>query len=606
MTIHHPSKQPAGLMRRLQAPVVAACLAIGALAAPHSAFAVTPVAWKTTNYAIAPGNVPLRQVLTDLERTLGISVELTNSVQGSVSSTGEASTVEAFLSKLAATHNLSWFVFRNRLYVSRESDSQEAYVPMPSAQAGELRSYLNGLKLFEEKFGWVQTPSRSEVIVIGPPAYIRLVRQYAGSMARLKPAPNTVVEPMQTMTFKLRHASAADTPGLDGLSAPGVKTLLSRIHGARDSSLMSGIGRGLSNPRDMAEMTRQRMERSQAARDSTSPASDVGASGPANSISRWDGTAAAVTSDDDGLPIFAATPLQRSQPLTRLGPYAADSQAVTTARQGTDESPTIEADERLNLIIVRDKASKRAEYARLIGELDVPTSQLVLDATVIEVDTQMLQVVFNAFANLPRQGTGGSTLLVPRPVADSLHQALRVAKRCDPDAAVVSQSVVFKEGGRFTLGFSDDLRYPENSTPFWYALLSQVAALPKEPVDRVRKIGLRVSGLARLVPDRRVALTMDLTEGRDSPNLGDRTIAQRATETSLAIELSEDEVMLLSEGLAWSGSEMKASRSRMVMLSARRWTRDHAATRVADGAAATATVPVQLLASCSGIVAQAR
>jgi hypothetical protein len=599
-----PSKQRAGSMPFLRAPFLAACLAIGALAAPYDAFAVAPVAWKTTNYAIAPGNVPLRQVLSDLERTLGVSVDLTTNVQGSVSSTGEATTVEAFLNKLAATHNLSWFVFRNRLYVSRESESQEAYVPMPTAQAGELRSYLNGLKLFEEKFGWVETPSRSEVIVIGPPAYIGLVKQYAGGMGRLKPAPNTVVEPMQTMTFRLRHANAADTAGIDGSFAPGVVTLLSRIYGASSHSSLSGSSRAVSIPRVTANMTRLDVERAQAARDSTPQAGDAGGSKPLNSISRWDGTAAAATSDDDSLPIFAANPLQRSQPLTRFGPYAADPSGSPTPRPSTDEPPTIEADERLNLIVIRDKASKRAEYAKLIGDLDVPTSQLVFDATVIEVDTQTLRIIFEALANLPRHGPGGSTLLVPRPVADSLYQALRVAKRCDADAAVVSQSVVFKEGGRFTLGFSDDLRYPENSTPFWYALLSQVAPLPKEPVDRVRKIGLRVSGLARVAPDQRIALTMDLSEGRDSPNLGDKTISQRATETSLAIELSEDEVMLLSEGLAWSGSDMKASRSRMVMLSARRWTRDHAATRAAEGAAA-AVAPLPLPA-CDGVVAQAR
>jgi hypothetical protein len=571
--------------RRVPVSLGLAFVLLAASVTSSPARASMPIAWKTTNYAIAPGNMPLRQVLTDLQRTLGVSVELTSDVQGTVSSTGDAAMVDSFLNKLAATHGLSWFVFRNRLYVSRESESQEAYVSMPAAQAGELRNYLNGLKLLEEKFGWVETPSRSDVIVIGPPAYVRLVKQYASNMSRLKPALNTVAEPLATMTFKLRYASAADAPMTpDGVSRPGVATLLSKIYGANMySSGMASGGRNLVSEATAASL-RDRQELREATRSGANAAGVVG--GGISSLFDGRGSPASTSDaseDDASLPSFASTPAQRAQPLMRFGPSLSDGQS-SGPRTPANEPPTIEADERLNMLVIRDKASKRAEYARLIAELDVSTSQLVFDAMVI-------RLIFGTLANLPRQGPNGSSLLIPRPVAESLYLALRAAKRCDPDAAAISQSVVFKEGGHFSLDFNDQLRYPENSTPFWYALLSQLAPLPKEQADRTRKIGLKVAGLARAVPDRRVELTMDLSEERDSPNAHDKTVSQRSTETSLSIELAEDEVLMLSEGLAWSGSDMKTARSRLVLLSARRWSRDDAAIRASDGASLAAMEP---------------
>ena len=596
---HLPAASKTPAARRL---IVAGCVALQLAVAALPAGAAMPVAWKTTNYALAPGEARVRDVLGDLQKTLGLSIEMTPAVQGTISSSGESTTVEGLLNKIAVNNGLNWFVFRNRLYVARESEVEEAHLPAPADQVGELRAYLSGLRLLEDKFGWVEMPSRNEVTVIGPPAYIRLVRQHAASVKLVKPKEPTPPEPMQTMTFRLRHASAVDLPATGGTAmVPGVASLLRRLYG--DESLAESVVSGTRSLNEASTFQSKRQRRDATLLGATRAGSDLAAARRAT---------ADAPADDDSQILDPST----AQLPVRMRASAYDPAAPVTARSlprgdgvargaEPDERPTIQADARLNMVLVRDRASRRAEYQRLIAELDVATLQFGLNAVVLELDTDAMGALLADVARVPRPGPLASSVIVSRTAIEALYPALRAARQCKQDVSLVSQSIVFKENDAFGINFADELVYPTMSTPFWYSLLSRLVSLPQEQAGKARTIGLRIEGSARAVGDRRVAMRFELTDGRDNPLDHGELVSRRLTETRMSVDLAEDDVLLVLDALAWSGSDMKAARSRMVMLSAHRWSPDDASRQLAAAAALAPSVDTRVPACAASASAPA-
>ncbi|MDB5880104.1 MAG: hrcC [Variovorax sp.] len=584
------------LSRRLTVP---ACVAITLALLTVPVHAVMPTAWKTTNYALAPGEARVRDVLADLQKTMGLSIEMTRDVQGSISSAGEATTVEGLLNKIAVNNGLNWFVFRNRLYVARESEVEEVRLPAPADQVGELRSYLGGLRLLEDKFGWVEMASRDEVTVIGPPGYIRLVKLHAANVKLVKPKVPDPVAPMQTMTFRLKYASAVDVsaPG-GGAQIQGVASLLGKIYGGVSplGAALYGGPNGLDVPSILGKHRKSSAAQANASSASSQSTASVQRRGQVD-----------IGAEDDAQvvePSIPAFPVRMrslaadlnnpgsGQPNRRLSQGAGSttseqprSERLSNTADDKDEPPSIVADARLNMILVRDRASKRPEYERLIAELDVPTLQFGLNAVVLEIDTDAMGVLLSDITRAPRPGPLASSVIVSRSAIEALYPALRAARQCKQDISLLSQSVVFKENDAFGFNFADDLIYPTMSTPFWYSLFSKLVALPEDQAGKARTIGLKLEGSARATSDQRVELRFELTDSRDNPLDRGELVSKRLTETRMSIELAEDDVLLLVDGLAWSGNDMKAARSRMVMLSTHRWSRDDASRQLAAAAA---------------------
>ena len=573
------------------------CIALSIASFTAPAHAVMPAAWKTTNYALAPGEARVRDVLGDLQKTMGLSIEMTQAVQGTISSAGEATTVEGLLNKMAVNNGLNWFVFRNRLYVARESEVEEAHLPAPADQVAELRSYLSGLRLLEDKFGWVEMASRNEVTVIGPPGYIRLIRQHAASVKLVKPKVPAPVEPMQTMTFRLRHASAVDVPGTGGTAKiTGVASLLARLYGG--TGALDGSMSGGKTIVDTSNLLDRRQKR--AAVEPNMESARIAAMAARRTPTATD------SEGESAEPSIPAFPVRLRSLATDLGNPGSGSGSGSGAGFNShaqaridglarspgdfDEPPSIAADARLNMILVRDRASKRAEYEKLIADLDVATLQFGLNAVVLELDTDAMGVLLADIALAPRPGPLASSVIVSRSAVEALYPALRAARQCKQDISLVSQSIVFKENDSFGMNFADDLIYPTMSTPFWYSLLSQLVPLAQAQTNKARTIGLKLEGSARATGDRRVELRFELTDGRDNPLDSGELVSKRLTETRMSIDLTEDDVLLLVDGLAWSGNDMKTARSRLVMLSTHRWSREDAPRQLAAAAALAPSV----------------
>ncbi|CAN5573147.1 hypothetical protein BH09PSE5_BH09PSE5_16890 [soil metagenome] len=494
------------------------------------------------------GDTTLEQVFVDFRRLMNIPIDVSQNVRGPTASLGQPATVENFLDSLATRHGLTWFVFRNRLYVSRQSDATEGRIPVLASRMAEVRNYLVGIKLLDERFTWVEVPSRDEVVVQGPPAYVELLRDNAVSVkpsVPVGPPPPPPPEPQQIMTFRLHYASAGD----DVSGRMGVASLLKRLYGANPSNLQFPPAiRSLMDP------ARGRGDRALPAANGAS--ASVGGSAFAAAAGR--------PATDPDASVWNGT--------TQLSNAGADEQIRRF--RGLDEPPSFEADSRLNMVIVRDKGSRRAEYERVIAALDVVTEQIALDATIIELPVNAMRdalAAISANAAVATSASGMPALVVPRNVVERAFEQVSRARRKDGSAAIMTQGLVFSEDDPFSLDFADSRTTPQYSTTIWETLASTIVPIKLSAAENERRMGIKLGGTAKYILGRGINVRLQLAEDRSQPEKAAKATIARSTSASMSIELREDQVLVLVNSSVWNGEDMNEPRARAVLLSAQRW-----------------------------------
>lgn len=541
------------------------------------AFASVPDAWKSTQYLVAAGDTTLEQVFADFRRLTSIPVDLTEGVRGPTASSGVPMSIDGMLDALSARHGLSWFVFRNHLYVSLQSESREVRLKVLSTRMPELRAYLAGIKLLDDRFTWIEVASRDEVVVQGPPAYVALVKENADSVKPLEPALASTPppEPRVVMTFRLKYASAAD----DVSGRPGVASLLSRLFG--------GAMGGISATGDLHSLTLEAIRRN----------------------GDWDRRVRAVGRAASGND--AALVVQRE--LAR-GPGAGGTDGASAGipvdgagqdrrSEARSDAPTFEAEPRLNMVIVRDKASRRAEYERVIASLDVLTEQIALDATVIELPATAMSHALDTISSVSSPTalkSGSPALIAPRRVVERTFEQVSRARRKDGSATILTQGLVFSEDDPFSLDFADSRALPQYSTTIWQALASSLVPMKVSSADGERRIGIKMAGSAKYIAGHGVALKLEMSEDRNIPEKKSKSTNGRSTSASMSVELREDQVLILTNSSVWSGEDMAEPRGRVILLSAQRWQARNASSVMSPGPTSSAVGAGDVGAAASG------
>lgn len=548
--------------------VLVFCVVTNAEAAPVAS-------WKGMTYLLPAGEHDIRIVFRNFQKAAGLSVELAPEINGSVSGTGEAVPLQEFVETLAFRQSLNWFVFRNVLYVSRNKDSVEARIQVPTGELTSLRAALTSMQLLNDKFPITELPSQQQLLIFGPPTYIKLVRQQITKIRAVPADSLTKTERPEPMVFRLRYGSAVDRqiPSERGpVTRPGIASILLSLYQSKN-----GLGRRKNaQPVD---------NRRQAAK--TYP---TGAPGmtlrPTGKFSNGESPTVPAIAPMGMVPSLMSRlqrpnersdfpeemPIEGDVPSDALSDPDRQERADSPPR---DDSPLIEADPRLNAVIVRDKPSRREEYARLIASLDVPVEQLSIEAVIVEMSKDDLA---RAFATLPSRSRGASGIgqassVIPRQTAGALLayvQAMHKRQgREKKDMSVVSQTVVFREEDPFQIDFSDTHAYPEYGDTIWKRLLAQVISMPIDPPQKMRSIGLKLMGSANYL-NGQVGLRLSLLEERNDPNDRDKTVDQRQTATQISVEVGEDDVFMIANSGFVSGRDMQTPRGRVILLTAYR------------------------------------
>ncbi|MBK4733243.1 type III secretion system outer membrane ring subunit SctC [Noviherbaspirillum pedocola] len=302
-----------------------------------TARAATP--WPEASFTYIADNQPLPEVLRRFARSFGLETQLSLAVATSnavVSGKITTASPTEFINQLGAAHGLAWFAQNGVLYVSRSSERSTRAVTPPGISASGLKKALSELGVLENKFGWGEVPERGIVLVSGPPAYVDLVQRAVAELPPMPPGQELAV-------FRLRYASVDDRTIFyrdKQIITAGVASIL------RD--LISG--------------------------DSTRGGTHI------------------LLSD-------IAAPLRTPiAPMTPLDPEAQspapkpDGPSVTVppSQVGGGGRSVIQADSRLNAVIIKDKPENMQIYRQLISMLDVPSQLVEIEAMIIDVSVDKL------------------------------------------------------------------------------------------------------------------------------------------------------------------------------------------------------------------------
>lgn len=405
-----PARSSGWLVLLLVLALFASLPGRGALAADPPRTRVPGLPWTESQFTYYAAAQPLEGVLREFARGFSLSAEIGSGLQSLVSGRFDRRSPTEFLDNLAAVHGFQWFVHAGTLYVSRTQEAQVKSIPVPRLEVGgALRRALTELQLLNERFGYTEIAQQQLVVVSGPPAYVRLIEKTLASW----PVPT---EELQVEVFRLKYASVDDRTILyrdREIRTPGVASILRNLIGETAGTsggvAVTSVSRGPFSPVSAVNVD------TLASREALAPSSSGGAA--AGNSGAGAGAAAS---------------------------NASPSPVSTSTRA------SIQADSRLNALIVKDVAARMPIYRALIPQLDVRSPMIEIEAMIVDVNKNKLEELGISWYLSGNEGRGaaafGSINLVPGAGTLSLFGGPS-GSRVD----LSGSSVVLPDAGRFFL-----------------------------------------------------------------------------------------------------------------------------------------------------------
>lgn len=316
------------LKRWMPACALALCL-VGttARAAPN---------WPLAAYSYYAENESLQSVLRQFAGGFSLALELAPGVAGTVNGRFNAATPTEFMDRLGGVYGFNWFVYSGTLFVSPSSAMVTRSISAMGSSITALRDALMELGVLDPRFGWGELADQGIALVSGPPAYVKLVQKMVAALP-------LGAGGQQVAVFRLKHASVNDRTvsyRSESVVTPGLATVL--------RNLILGSGSGANNETLTAVAAPLR----------ENPPVFAGPDGGA-----------------DGAP---------------PAPAGSGSTASESRRRASGlrfREPTVQADPRLNAIIVQDIPDRIPIYRQLIEQLDVPSTLIEIEAMIVDVNS---------------------------------------------------------------------------------------------------------------------------------------------------------------------------------------------------------------------------
>jgi len=298
-----------------------------------SAVAGTPP-WPASAYSYFAQDTRLETVLAEFAAGFNLSLSIQPGVSGTVTGRFTTATPTEFLSRMGGMYGFAWYTHAGVLHVSKASDMVTRSLPIPGGGLTQVRATLTELGVVDPRFGWGELPDHGILMVSGPASYVSLVEE---SLKQLSAGGGVG---RQVRVFRLQHASAIDRPIT-----------------YRDQTIVQ---------RGLASVLRLTL-----------------AAGGVDSVvgERVPDAPGAVAAS-----VMAAVPLLGAS--GALTPSPSPERAAPRPRtSGRSSGPSIQADSRLNAILVSDVPEMMPVYERLIAQLDVPSALIEIEAMIIDINT---------------------------------------------------------------------------------------------------------------------------------------------------------------------------------------------------------------------------
>ena len=339
--------------------LLATCVTMGMVSTPATA---GPAPWPDAAFSYYAEGQPLSKVLTDFAASFNLTLELTSPVTDKVTGRFNVKNPTEFMDRLTGTFGLQWFTHAGVLHVSRSQDTLVKSIPSASLNSGaNIRQVLSSLGVLEPRFGWGELTEQGVVVVSGPPAYVRLIESTLNALP-------SVPGGQSVRVFRLKHASVENrviSYRDQQITTPGVAAILNNLV---SGSSAAGGQRTVAMPNMSAVSNGP---------NDTSASAQAGDSTAANSAR---GTASSNASSDNGVSRTNNAPSARQS----------SGGSGNTVSNGSRARPSIQADPRINAVVVQDSPERMPMYEQLIAQLDVPTPLIEIEAMIIDINTSKL------------------------------------------------------------------------------------------------------------------------------------------------------------------------------------------------------------------------
>ncbi len=136
-----------------------------------------PAGWtdQDTPYPYIALDQPVREVLTEFGRNLGLPVIVSEAIDGVVSIGSPNLTPQAFMRELSRKAGLQWYFDGVSLHVVRAEESRSRLVDLGSTSLAVVRKAVTDLGLADQRFPIRQAGRTGLAIIAGPSPYVETV-----------------------------------------------------------------------------------------------------------------------------------------------------------------------------------------------------------------------------------------------------------------------------------------------------------------------------------------------------------------------------------------------------------------------------------------------
>ena len=184
-------------------------LAIGLICACACATVrATDIPWKTPDYTLVARSMDLRAALDTFAVSQGLSVIMSDGVQGVFSGDFKGVSPQDYLDRIATVHNLTWYYDGAVLYLYGAGEIQTLLIDLKYMKAGEVREMLSELGVEDARFPLKTTSNDELMMVSGPPRYVMLVAELVAKADKLRELRS--FNEVETRIFRLVNTWADD------------------------------------------------------------------------------------------------------------------------------------------------------------------------------------------------------------------------------------------------------------------------------------------------------------------------------------------------------------------------------------------------------------
>ncbi len=367
-SIHAPRLQPGSRNRRLRLALVAGLACLAGLASGLSGTAqAAPIPFAEREVQLTARELPVARFLEDLFGLIDVPVVVSEKARGAVNGNfrGDAARVWASISR---SFNLVGYYDGAVLHVATPGELTTRTLPLGAGVADRIVRLARELRMIDARHS-LRTTAEGTLVATGSRRFIEQVEE----LARGQAAASVARPPQGFDVHFLRYAWAHDVSvGFGGrqVVVPGVASIVRALMTGQSSSQ---IQVSLNEQRQAPTVPKLRGQ-GLIGQASTSMAAPAQAPGSNNgSVAALLAAYAADNARAGAAPGAAATELSLPAP-------------------GTDPAlARVEADTRLNAVIVRDAPERLSQYRQLIQALDVEPQALEIEARIIDIDTDRMR-----------------------------------------------------------------------------------------------------------------------------------------------------------------------------------------------------------------------